>query len=107
MGSVVLLGRGAGFVPRSRPRLDVRVIAPLDQRVERVAVQRELNRQQAQKICERTDKERGDFVRRLFDADWADPSHYDLVINTAKLDIPTAVTLLETAWRQLIVGSEH
>lgn len=98
LGPVVMLGRGAGFVPRSRPRLDVRVIAPLEHRIERVAKQEGCTSDEAKKKITETDARRNKFIKQVFGRDWTDPDEYDLVINTAHLPIQIAVNLITQTW---------
>jgi cytidylate kinase len=80
-GKVVFVGRGAQmFLPRNKG-LAVRIIAPLNYRIEQTMRQRGLNHALAKKWVEETDHARCDFVRSHFHHDVADPKLYDLVIN--------------------------
>jgi hypothetical protein len=47
------------------------------------------------------DAERGRFVRQAFGADWADPREYHLVINTGRVDVPTAAKMILAGFRQV------
>ncbi len=87
----VLVGRGAQFLlPRDRG-LAVRLVAPLEVRVQRVMQQRELSASEARRYVEETDRGRAEFVKRFFHHDIDDPTLYDLVINTARQGIEGAV----------------
>jgi cytidylate kinase len=47
--------------------------------------------EEARRRVTRTDADRKAFVRKYFNADIADPLHYDMVLNTGVLDIDNAV----------------
>lgn len=101
MGQVVMLGRGASYVPKIRPRLDVRIIAPEDCRVERLTKRGEYSRGNAYEAIKASDAERARFIRKLFGKDWNDASEHDIVINTAHISILGAIDLLDAAWSHI------
>jgi cytidylate kinase len=43
------------------------------------------------------DRATADYLSRLYDINWADPVHYDLVINTHQLSIEGAAHLIVNA----------
>ena len=98
LGSVVIVGRGANFILPERPALHVRVVAPLEDRVRRLMDYLGLTRDEAEKRIRESDANRARFVRRLFGADWNDPLHYNLVINTGRVCLECSAMLVETAW---------
>jgi ketol-acid reductoisomerase len=57
--------------------LHVRLIAPREVRIRRVAAQLKVKDQQADQILRHTDHDRSGFWRYFFNANWADPSIYD------------------------------
>jgi len=93
----VLVGRGAQFVLPPDKGLAVRIIAPLEVRIERVMRQKGLSASQARRYVEETDRGRREFVRRFFHHDIDDPTLYDLVINTARQGIEGAVRQIVSA----------
>jgi cytidylate kinase len=98
-GNVVIVGRGARFLlPRERG-LSVRILAPLDFRVEQVLMQRGLNEKEARKFVEESDREREAFIKEHFHRKSADPHLYDLVINVEKLGQEDAADLIAQAAR--------
>jgi cytidylate kinase len=98
-GSAVFVGRGIQFLlPRDRG-LAVRIIAPLDQRIARTMDRRQLDREGAATFIRDTDDGRAFFVRRHFHADVTDPSLYDLVVSTARLDFGTVADLIAQTFR--------
>jgi cytidylate kinase len=100
---VVLVGRGSPFVLAGVHHvLLVRVTAPPDVRARRIATRDGLTMEAAADLVRRSDRDRAARVRFLYHADWNDPFHYHLVLNTAGLGVLDAVDLLEHA-----VGQER
>ena len=105
--NVVLMGRGGQWLLRGIPHVvRVRVIAPFEQRVwqwiKRTAeVAGETpNHRAAADLLRRDDSEKAGRMRYLYEVDPADPSLYDLVINTEKLRYEAAVEMIERAVRR-------
>jgi cytidylate kinase len=58
---------------------------------------------EAEKYVIKTDSDRRAYLRKHFNADVTDPSHYDMVINTGKLGIDGSVEAVKaafTAWKR-------
>jgi len=93
---VVIVGRGAGFGLRGRrpDLLHVRLIAPEEHRVAVVASRLGVPADQARKPVRATDRQRRDFVRARYHADWDDPLAYDITLNTATLGVELAIQLV-------------
>ena len=105
MGNVVLLGRGAGFLPRIQPRLDVRIVAPMRHRKHRIMATRNCSSDEAITLINESDDRRTRFIRQVFGEDWWDTRNYDLVINTENIDVAGAVSLIMLTWRDF--ANEH
>ncbi|MCX7599630.1 MAG: cytidylate kinase-like family protein [Armatimonadetes bacterium] len=91
-GRAVILGRGgACLLPES---LRVRVIAPLDLRIARVAELEKITEHQARKLVLETDARRRRFGHVHFRQDLDSPLLYDLVINTQRMSLEFAATLV-------------
>lgn len=101
MGNVVLLGRGAGFLPRHRPRLDVRIVAPIKFRIRRMMKLQQCSEHEAVRMITESDSVRSDFVQQVFGVNWWDTRHYDLVINTESIQIEGAVGVIKRAWADI------
>jgi len=94
-GDCVVLGRGgqilfAGVAGATR----IRVIAPLEDRIARMRGASGGDERQARQAVLRSDDERTGFHRHLFDANWNAPELYDLVVNTHRVSLRTAATLI-------------
>lgn len=95
--NTVLVGRGATFVLHNvRHALRVRITAPEHLRARRVESERGLT-PSALETVRRSDRERASRIRFLYHAAWDDPLHYDLVLNTERLDPPAAVRAIQAA----------
>jgi cytidylate kinase len=88
--NTVIMGRGAAFALSDPGTLHVRVIAPMPCRIARLVQREGLHRAQALRLLEANDEARARFIRRSFNADIADPSHYDLTSSTAELSTEDA-----------------
>lgn len=96
----VLVGRGAQFILPRAKGLAVRILAPREQRVERIMKRRSLDRQAADKFVADGDQGRLELIQRYFRRDVADPSLYDLVINLQYLDHERAAELIVEQYRR-------
>ena len=99
-GRVILVGRGANFATRDVPGgIHVRMTAPPDHRDRHMARVMQCSQREASAHNRRIDGERRSYVRSVFDADVADALAYDLVINTARVGLDQAVTLIASLVR--------
>lgn len=93
-GEAVIVGRGANFVLPAERGLRVKIVAPLEQRVQTVAQRENLDPAAARKLVIRTDSQRVAFIRYHFHRDTHDPLAYDLVINLAELSEEAAAGVI-------------
>ncbi len=100
--NVVFLGRGTGMLLGDVDHaLRVLVTCPVPLRLARIMERGAggrpgpLTREQAEEIVRRSDRDRAGYVRYLFQTDWLDPTHHNIVLNTGVIDIPAATDLLE------------
>ncbi|MEI6674750.1 MAG: cytidylate kinase-like family protein [Verrucomicrobiota bacterium] len=85
LGHVILIGRGANIVTREMKNVfHVRLIAPLENRVEQVMAHEHLDHKAAQEFIHKSDRGRQRYLQDHFHADIDDSLQYDLVINTAR-----------------------
>jgi cytidylate kinase len=89
-GKGVIVGRGAHFILDGAATLRVRVIAPLEMRVARIAKRDSLSDADARAKIVRIDGERVAFNQQHYSRDIADPGNYDLVLNTGTLGVEGA-----------------
>ncbi len=96
-GGAVMVGRGANFILPPDGRFRVRIVAPLQIRVQNVASEFGVTLAEAKRRVLRTDSDRRAFVRKYFHADITAPVNYDLVINTGTVSIDAAVEAIRGA----------
>lgn len=104
-GRAIIVGRGAGFILDPAHTMRVRVIAPFELRVDRVAAREKLDRTDARSKVLRIDSDRAAFIRRHFDQDIANPSNYDLTVSTERLSAQTCAELVVAAFRARFGGN--
>lgn len=94
-GRVILVGRGANFATAGlRGGTHCRLVAPEQNRAFRVATEQNITVQEGHSIIRRIDSARRHYVRSVFDTDVADPSSYDVVINTTRVPITQSLALI-------------
>jgi cytidylate kinase len=104
-GRAVIVGRGANFILPAEDIFSVRVIAPMEMRIRNVALAYRVTTEEAKRRVIRRESRRKAFVRHSFNADIADPIHYNLTINTAKMSISAAVEAVIAAVMATLVGA--
>jgi cytidylate kinase len=94
-GATVIVGRAGQVILQRRPDvLHVKVFAPVEVRVERIAAQQNISLESAHAQVEASDRARSSFLRRFYHARWDDPALYDIVINTARLSPEQAACMV-------------
>lgn len=96
-GRAVIVGRGANFVLPAEKRFAVRIVAPQAWRIENVSKEFDISSEDAKRRVMQTESDRRAFIRKYFNADIADPNNYDLVINTATLNLDDTVNVISAA----------
>ena len=99
-GSAIIIGRGANWFLDSRFGLRLRVVAPLDGRVARMARQEGIDGDAAERKVRENDRQQEGFIRKTYGAEINDPTGYDLVLNLGALDPETAVQTAMTAFHR-------
>jgi cytidylate kinase len=82
-GQAVVVGRAGNRILAGRPGvLHVFLFAPLAVRIERVMQAEGLNPTEAERRIAGMDRLRADYVHTFYHADWRDPSHYNLLVDS-------------------------
>ena len=101
-GDVVVLGRAGAIVLRDRPgAFHVRLDGPPEPRVFQGMRVQDIDEDEARRRQRTSDRARIDYVKHFYRADPRDPSHYQLVLNSTAVPLPTCVELIVTAARSL------
>ncbi len=81
--NVILAGRGSNFLLEDIPHAyRVRFVAPMEQRIERIAAWKSVDRDTARNLATNMDRERAGFVHAVYKKDLTDPKFYDAVFDT-------------------------
>jgi cytidylate kinase len=99
-GQVVLVGRGAHFFLPPDRGLSVRLIASLDERVQRVRTREGVDEATARQHVDDVDRRHAHFAEHYFARDVGDPALYDLVLNRSRFTDDELVDLVLTACRR-------
>jgi cytidylate kinase len=98
LGNVILIGRGGTMITARMPRvLHVRLVAPLEKRIDHANQFYNLTRNEAHKFCLSQDRARERYLKKYFNADINDPLLYHLTINTERFGYDEAAKLIGEA----------
>ena len=98
VGNAVILGRGANYLLKNA--LNIRMDASLEKRIENMMVYEEIDRHAAERKIKRSDKERKQFVQKVFGKEKMSYSHFDLCLWMDKFTAADAAEIIETAYRR-------
>ncbi len=97
-GNVVIMGRGGNFLLKKFPFvLKVRIIAPLEKRIERIMAREGVNKEIAQYLIEKADTEMAKAVYIIYGKNIDDPREYDFVFDTAQKSQDEIVSIIKNA----------
>ena len=92
---LIVVGHGGNCLFRDRPDvLRVRVAAPFDVRVRRVAQRTGVAPSQASAAVRRKDADRQQYLQRYYHSNVNDPCEYDLQVNTGAVSLDAAARLV-------------
>ncbi len=93
LGSVVVIGRAGNFILGMEAGFHVRYVAPVQKRIDNLIEYKRIDPQMAKNEIGKIMRERKEFVRGNFGVGLDDPANYDLIINTAHIDVEEAVSI--------------
>jgi len=96
-GEVVLVGRGAGILLPTDTTVNVRIVAPLDQRIAYLGQWLRMTAAEAADEVEARDRVRSAMHQALANRDPSDFAQYDLVLNSGRLGDAVAAELIVQA----------
>ena len=99
-GRAVIVGRGANFILPRENRLGVRVVAPLNYRINNLMRDFDITEEEAISRIQNREKKREAFVKKSFHQDIASPENYELVVNTETLGIDGAAEVIAAVWME-------
>ena len=102
LGNVIIVGRGANIVTAKLPHvLHVRLVADLDDRIQRVCQQYNKTPEEGRRYCLEEDPARTRYIKTYFKTDINDPLHYHLIINTSRINYQDAAQMIGQALLRL------
>jgi osmotically-inducible protein OsmY len=107
-GDVILFGRGAQVVLQElRGVLRVRIVAPLETRVERFAERHGVSRDEAREYVVRHTQQRRALIQNIYNVNLADWALYDLIVNTKDMTADDGAHILTAAVEKMQPVSEE
>jgi len=98
VGNVILIGRGGNVITARLPNMfHVRLVAPLEERIEHSHKSYGMTKTEARKFCLREDLGRERYLKTYFHADINDPLLYHLIINTGLVGYDDAARIIGDA----------
>jgi cytidylate kinase len=106
-GECVLIGRGAGRILPAESTLDVRIIAPLPDRIAYMSQRLRLSLDEAAEEVKQRDRQRAEFIVTHFHRQPADMYQYDLILNSSHLGEEVCAELIAQAARAKLATRER
>ncbi len=104
-GHVVVVGRASQVILAGiRDVMHVRVVAPFEKRVAYVMRREGLDRHAAETRIRRKEHDRTGYLEREYHHRPDDAHLYDLILNTSRLDLDSAIELICTTMREIADG---
>ena len=95
-GPGIFIGRCADYVLNDHePIFNVFIHADMETRIERTMEKHGIDRREAEEMCRRSDKDRANYYNYYSNHEWGNGLHYDLCINTTKIDLDKAVEMIK------------
>lgn len=92
--NVVIKGRGGQYFMDQPYVLNIRIIAPFQNRCENLEKQKKIDSDIAEKLLEKKDHDRENFIHYLFKKDTSDAHSYDLIFNHHKFNTDIIVSTI-------------
>jgi hypothetical protein len=95
IGNVIIIGRGANIITHNMSNtFHIRLIAPVNERINNFAEVYNLNFKEAKTIVEQHDSCRMKYIQTVFSKKIDDPVLYDMIINTKGLNFKKTAELI-------------
>ena len=99
---MIVVGRGCSVITARTPNVfHVRLVAPPEQRIERVREANKMSQKEAARFVEKEDRSRARYVKTYFKSRIDDPLLYHAVINTGRMTYEEAAQLIADGARRL------
>jgi cytidylate kinase len=93
--NVILMGRGGNWMLSDVPyALRVRIMAPMEKRVENIVKRDAIDIVSARKMLVEADEERSAYLKAIYHKDWTKAKFYDVVFDTGDLSEDEVVNMI-------------
>lgn len=100
--SSLFIGRCADYVLRNNEDcINLFITANINDRIKRISDRHKLEKKEAKKIIEKTDKTRSSYYNYFTNNKWGEALHYDMCINSSILGIDETADYIETLIKML------
>jgi cytidylate kinase len=97
-GHTILVGRGSYLITQDlKTGMHVRLEAPREWRIHRVATDREIAMKEAEHVVAQGERERDHYIRAFFTQDPTSPFHHDLVVDNSRFNLAQIAEIVFTA----------
>lgn len=96
-GDCIFVGRCADYILRERSDLArVFIMADMDFRIQTMMDRRGLTQEQARKLIREVDKDRASYYKYYTDQIWGESGNYDLCLNSGRIGVDGAVSVIRS-----------
>ncbi|MEX2410308.1 MAG: cytidylate kinase-like family protein, partial [Candidatus Paceibacterota bacterium] len=99
-GNSIIVGRGANYICKNSKALHVRIVSPLNYRIENYAKRENISKIEAKRLIEAKDYERKVFIYHNFHREMNESSDYDMVINTKSFTLDEMAEIVINAYEK-------
>jgi cytidylate kinase len=97
-GNALFFGKGSQLILHNYDcALHVLITGSREKRIQRIMDANKVARDVAEEIIRTSDHDKAGFLKYAFNHDWLDPHLYDLILNTDKLSVESAVKMIVDA----------
>lgn len=93
-GAAVIVGRGAHLILGGESALRVLAVAPLEERVRNVMEEEKIPEREARRRIVEVEADRRAYLMKQFHSEFADPTGFDVVVNTSALGVEGAAKVV-------------
>ncbi|MGM0438470.1 MAG: cytidylate kinase family protein [Bacillota bacterium] len=95
--NIVILGLGSQIIFKNNPRaIHIKIVASKKHRIHKTCKDYGLNKEQAERTINLSDRKHRRYVWRIFEADWSEPTLYHICLNSDGFNLEEAVNFLMT-----------
>jgi len=95
----IIVGRGAHLVLGPRKAFRVRITGSPSKCAQRLADREQMSYEKALKEVYRVNHERGEYIRKMYNADWQDVTLFDMVVSTDRFSTDECVEVIIAAMK--------